>query len=411
MRICVVTHSLYESDCRVMRYAEVLAGRGDEVEVIALQKEGKPAEEVIKGVKVSRVQKRSFQEKKRAAFLWQVMMFFVKATWLVTKRHLQKPYDVLHINSIPDFLVFVAVIPKLMGAGIILDIHDILPELYASKFGVSDKSPGFKVMLFLERISCAFSDHVIIANHIWRDRLLARSLPAEKCTVLLNYPDRSIFRAGLRSRESSEFVILYPGTLNQHQGLDVAIRAFAQVANERPEAMFYIHGEGRCQDELMQLVEEKGLQERVLFRPMLPIREIAKVMADADLAVVPKRKDNFGNEAFSTKIFEFMASGVPVIVSDTKIDKYYFNDSVVRFFESGNVDNLARTMSLVIADASLRRRMAANATGFVSLFDWEVNKGTYTNLVDSVARGKSSNEDYRAAGQVKHAAAQGSGRD
>jgi len=386
MRICVVTHSLYESDCRVMRYAEVLAARGDEVEVIALQKEGKPAEEVIKGVRVSRVQKRSFQEKKRSSFLKGVMTFFLKAAWLVTKRHLQKPYDLLHINSIPDFLVFVALVPKLMGAEIILDIHDILPELYASKFGVSEKSIGFKTMLFLERVSAAFADHVIIANHIWRDRLLARSLTADKCTVLLNYPDRSIFRASYRNRVSPEFIFLYPGTLNQHQGLDVAIRAFALIADKKPAAMFHIHGEGRSQDMLVQLVEQLGLQKRVLFKPMLPIREIAQVMANADLAVVPKRKDNFGNEAFSTKIFEFMSSGVPVIVSETKIDKYYFNESVVKFFEGGNVNDLAEKMILLMEDAELRQRMVANASDFVSSFDWEVNKITYTNLVDSLVR-------------------------
>ena len=53
-----------------------------------------------------------------------------------------------------------------------------------------------------------------------------------------------------------------------------------------------------------------------------------KRMAEADFGIVPKRSEGFGNEAFSTKIFEFMALGIPVIAADTKIDKYYFNDSL-----------------------------------------------------------------------------------
>ncbi|MBS1850158.1 MAG: glycosyltransferase family 4 protein [Acidobacteria bacterium] len=384
MRICMVTHSLYESDSRVMRYAEALAARGDEVEVIALRKEGKPEEEVIAGVRVLRIHPRSFQEKTKLSFLKQVAAFFAKTAWVLSKRHARKPYDLLHIHSIPDFIVFVALLPKLMGAKIILDIHDILPELYASKFHVSEQSLGFKIMLFLEKVSIDFSDHIIIANHIWQDRLLARSLTSDRCTVMLNYPDRSAFYPQPRTRTTDEFVMLYPGTLNKHQGLDVAIRAFALIKDQAPQAMFWIHGEGRTQDALIQLVAQLGLQDRILFKPMLPIREVGAVMANADLAVVPKRKDSFGNEAFSTKIFEFMSVGVPVVVSDTKIDKYYFNDSVVRFFKDGDEKDLAEAMLFMINHPEARMQQARNAAEFVRTYDWDVNKSTYLSLVDSL---------------------------
>jgi glycosyltransferase involved in cell wall biosynthesis len=387
MRICMVTHSLYESDGRVMRYAEALAARGDQVDVIALRKEGKPREETIAGVRVFRVHKRAFNEKQKAAFLKGVLLFFLRAAWLLTRRHLRQPYDLLHIHSLPDFVVFTALIRRLMGAKLILDIHDIMPELYSTKFGVGDRSLGFRAMLFLERASASFSDHVIIANHIWRERLVARSVQSGNCTVFLNYPDFSIFRRANRDRTSGEFILLYPGTLNQHQGLDVAIRAFAKIAPAVPHAVFHIHGEGRTQDVLMRLVEELGMQGRVVFKPMLPIRQIAGVMANADLAVVAKRKNSFGNEAFSTKILEFMASGVPVIVSNTKIDQHYFNDSVVKFFRDGDEDDLARTMLLLINDAGLRERMAANASEFIRSFDWERKKALYISLVDSLVYG------------------------
>ena len=309
---------------------------------------------MIAGVRVFRIQERSFRETRKVSFLKGVSTFFLKAAWMISKRHLRNRYDLFHIHSIPDFMVFVALLPKLLGAKVILDIHDIMPELYASKFGVGERSMGFRSMVALERASTAFADHVIIANHIWRDRLLSRSVDAtSKCTVLLNYADRSIFHPVRRDSAAKEFVMLYPGTLNRHQGLDVAIRAFAKIAAQEPTAVFHIHGEGRSQDVLIKLVEDLGLQGRVLFKPMLPIRQIAPVMANADLAVVPKRKDSFGNEAFSTKILEFMSSGVPVVVSDTKIDQYYFNDSVVKFFRDGDENDLAQTISLLIANQGI----------------------------------------------------------
>jgi glycosyltransferase involved in cell wall biosynthesis len=387
MRICIVTHSLYESDGRVTRYAEALASRGDQVEVFSLRRQGAPTFELINGVQVFRLHTRGFKEKRRASFLKGVLLFFVKAGWLLTKRHLKERYDLIHVNSIPDFLAFLAFVPKLMGCKVILDIHDILPELYASKFGVSNDSLGFKLMLLAERASVAFADHVIVANHIWQERLLSRSLAPRKSTVLLNYPDRSVFKRLRCDRISEEFRIVYPGTLNQHQGLDIAIRAFALIAGKAPKAVFHIHGEGRMCDALAALAAQLGVRERVLFKPMLPIREIAQVMANADLAVVPKRSDSFGDEAFSTKILEFMSVGVPVIVSDTKIDRYYFTPSVVKFFRAGDEEDLAESMLLLIYDENLRQQLVRNACEFVKAFDWTDKKITYLSLVDSLVEG------------------------
>ncbi|HEY4281634.1 MAG TPA: glycosyltransferase, partial [Chthoniobacterales bacterium] len=91
----------------------------------------------------------------------------------------------------------------------------------------------------------------------------------------------------------------------------------------------------------------------------------AGVIESADLGIVPKRNDSFGNEAFSTKILEFMATGVPVIVSDTLIDKYYFDDSIVCFFQAGNEQDLARCMLQLIRDPERRRWQSEQATRFV----------------------------------------------
>ena len=104
----------------------------------------------------------------------------------------------VHVHNVPDFLVFSAAFPKWKGVPVILDIHDLLPEFYASKFKVSHNSFLFKLLTFVERCSAAFATHVIIANHLWRDRLAARSSRAEKCSVVRNHPDLDIFIAQSR---------------------------------------------------------------------------------------------------------------------------------------------------------------------------------------------------------------------
>jgi glycosyltransferase involved in cell wall biosynthesis len=269
---------------------------------------------------------------------------------------------------------------------VILDIHDILPEFYASKFGSSHSSRTFKALLAVERFSARFASHVIIANHIWKERLLSRSVTPDKCTVVLNSPDRSIFtRSAAPARNGNRITLLYPGSLNWHQGLEIAIRAFARISDKVPNADLVIYGDGPSKDELVQLARELGLGNRVQMPASKPLREIAKTIESADIGIVPKRKDSFGNEAFSTKILEFMAMGVPVIVSDTKVDRYYFNDSVVRFFRGGDDEDLARCMLDLILNQAERKQLAQNASRFVEQIDWNAKQGEYLDLVDTLA--------------------------
>ena len=114
-------------------------------------------------------------------------------------------------------------------------------------------------------------------------------------------------------------------------------------------------------------------------------------MRHADLAVVPKRaSSSFGNEAMSTKIMEFMALGVPVIVSRTTVDSHYHDDSRVKFFESENVADLAKAILLVRSDRRLRETMVSHASQYVLLNNWNEKKRIYFQLLDHLCPRKSA---------------------
>jgi glycosyltransferase involved in cell wall biosynthesis len=392
MRVCMIAYSVYESDGRVMRYAETLAERGAEVDMVALARPGRTGDEVIHGVNVFRLQTRTHDEKGQFSYLFRILLFFFRAMWFVGWRELGERYDLVHVHSVPDFLVFIPWLAKMRGARIILDIHDVLPELYASKFGCDERSAIHNLLVQVERKSAAFADYVIIANDIWRDKLLARSVRAEKCTAILNFPNRSIFFRRGRARNDGRFVMLYPGTLNRHQGLDIAIRSLARIKDAAPNADLHIYGEGPAKESLRALAAELGLNGRVRISDARPLRGVAELMEDADLGVVPKRNDSFGDEAFSTKTLEFMAMGIPVLVSDTKIDRYYFNDSMVRFFRAGDERSLSEAMLALIQSPQVRSSLARNAAAFLEGNDWESNKSRYLKIVRHLMAGRSGEE-------------------
>lgn len=362
----MVTYSFYESDSRIIQYASALSQRGDVVDIIALRRPQGPKFEVINGVNIYRIQQRKVNERGPTTYLYRVLKFLFLATLVLTAKHLKHRYSLVHVHSVPDFLVVAALPVRMLGARVILDIHDILPEFYASKFGIKPDSWLFHLLLSVEKLSVKLANHVIIANHIWYDRLVQRSTRPEKCSVICNYPDPEVFHSCRQHRNNGKFVLMYPGTLNWHQGVDVAIRAFAKVKDELPNAEFRIYGEGPMKPSLQELVTELGLDGRVTIHDYLPLNEIAAEMAKADLAIVPKRASSqFGNEAASSKIGEFMAAGVPVIVSRTKIDSLYYDESKVKFFESENESDLANCIVMLQHNPQLRSRLVENANAHI----------------------------------------------
>lgn len=392
MNVCMIAYAFYEGDNRVMRYAESLASRRDQVDVFSLGHEGQQKVEILNGVRVFHVQSRQRNEKTKWSYLFRIAMFFLRAFVTVSARHVRHPYQIVHIHSVPDFLVFAAVLPRLTGARIVLDIHDLSPELYGTKFGSASGSATFSALLMIERLSAAFADHVIAPNHIWYQRLLSRSVPQSKCSVFMNYPDPGVFRPRGRTRNDGKFVMLYPGTLNWHQGLDVAIRAFAKVQHRVPNSEFHIYGEGPSREDLLRLAAELGVGNEVLFHRPVSLREISSVIENADLGIVPKRRDSFGDEAFSTKTLEFMIMGVPVVLAETTVDRHYFNDEVVTFFPSGDDDTLAERMLRLMQDENLRSHQIANARAFVAPYSWDSRKYEYLSLVDQLANAGRTDE-------------------
>ena len=390
LKVCMIAYTFYERDPRVQQYAAALRDRGDTVDIIALNRNGLlPATEVLDGVNVYRIQPRVMDEAGLRSYVVRLLRFLVSALFFLRRKDHERRYDVVHVHNVPDFLVFASLFAKLRGAKVILDIHDLLPELYAGKFRATHGSIGFKLLVLIERCSAAFANHVIVANHVWRDRLAARSSRVDKCSVARNYPNLRIMRnaaAARREKTSGVFVLTYPGSLNWHQGVDVAVRAFARVADQMPDTEFHIYGEGPEKPALIRLAAELGMADRIRFYDFVSTHEVARIMAETDLAIEPKRaKSAFGTEALSTKLLEFMAVGTPIIASRTKCHEYYYDDSLLQYYDNDDEDQLAAQMLRLRNDPVLRNDLVSRASAYVRENNWDIRKWEYLDLIDELA--------------------------
>ena len=383
-RACMVAYSFYEIDNRIKRYAETLVDRGLKVDVFALGRKGDAAVNTINGVTLYKLQEREVNERGKFSHFFRMLKFLSRSTIFLNQQHKIDPYDLIHVHSVPDFEVFAALLPKLKGAKIILDIHDIVPELYSSKFCNGEKGLIYKSLVLTELLSTAFASHVIISNPLWYETLIKRSTPRSKCTTIINYPDKKFFNGHKKVKPNDLFTMIYPGTLNWHQGLDIAIKAFRKIHKDYPNVRFHIYGEGPAKNSLVRLSNKLELKDKVTFKGMVPLEDIAVIMGNADLGIVPKRNDSFGGDAFSTKTLEFMALGVPIILSRTRIDNYYFDEKIAYFFEPENVDDLSQAMGELIANRKMRMELSRNAKIFAREYSWDVRKNIYLEIVDNL---------------------------
>jgi glycosyltransferase involved in cell wall biosynthesis len=385
----MLAYTHYEYDNRVRRYAETLAKRGDQVDVIALSTSENPRpKEEVSGVTVYRIQRRDMDETGKWSYAWRLTRFLLASSRFLTRLHSKYRYDVVHIHNMPDFLVFAAWYPKLRGAKLILDLHDLTPELFGSKFGATPTSSYIRMLKLVERLSCGFVDHVIVSNHLWSETVMERSVPRERCSVMINHVDSAIFYRRRRDRTDGRFIIMFHGGYQWHQGLDLAIEAFALVKPQLQGAELHFYGGGpkNVTEELEKLSGRLGLTGSVKFCGGVRLDSIPAVIANADLGVVPKRADSFGDEAYSTKIMEFMSQGVPVVLSKTKIDSFYFTEGTVHFFPSGDVQALAGAILDVAKNDELRKRLIARGLEYVERNGWDARKKEYLDIVDAISK-------------------------
>jgi glycosyltransferase involved in cell wall biosynthesis len=381
----MIAYTFYETDNRVRRYAESLAARGHAVHVIVLRRPHQPRFEIVKGVALYRIQTRRVSETFALEYLIKLLWFLLNSTLTATLLYFNYRFKVFHIHSIPDFLVFSTLLIRPFGIKVVLDIHDIVPELYASKFRCTSTSCLFRCLLQMEQLACLYADRVVVANDIWRDRLAVRVGPNDHFTTILNYPDTTLFRAEPESPVINEPLrILYPGTLSWHQGVDLLVEAVALLRANNVTVSLTIVGDGAERERLHKQIELHSLEEHVMMMEGVPAEAVAHLMKATDVGVEPKRKESFANEALSTKIFEFMAAGVPVIASDTMAHKRYFNDSSVIFFKSGDVIDLADKILCLANTPRKRSDLRQNGLELVREINWPKKQGFYFSMIDDL---------------------------
>jgi glycosyltransferase involved in cell wall biosynthesis len=370
-RVLFVTHSYYVRDTRPRRHATALADAGWDVEVLCARDDGEPKEERIGAVKIRRLPARR-RRGSRFRYVFEYGSFGAMTWGAMASLHARRRYDLIYVFSIPNILVRAAMVPKLTGARVILDVRDPMPEFFMSKYGLPEEHRLVRALRAEERASCRYATRVVTVHAAMKTLLLRTGVGEDKIGVVMNVPDPTIFgtAASAVRRDPEDRTLLYTGTVAGRYGLDRLIRAAARLKDEIPSIRVRIVGDGDAIPSLKRLAGDLSVADRVAFDGPLPLDRIPDVVRASWIGAQPNPDDPLMRWTLSTKALEWCALGLPVVCSRTEANARAFTDDEVAFIRPGDLDDLCRVLLDAHRDPGRVAAKAAHARRSIARYDW-----------------------------------------
>ncbi len=392
----MVVHAYYDEDPRVRREAETLVAHGREVDVFGLRRPGDEPHGDLEGVFVTRIDVQRHQGAGVATYMGEYLGFLVRATLELAAAHRRRRYGLVQVHSLPDFLVFAALPLRALGVPVVLDLHEAMTEMFASRFPRLDNRPLRWLIETQERASAAVANRVINVNEAMSERMARLGVAAEKLAIVPNAPVLARFDATQHPqrefRSDGQLRVVYTGALTPIYELEVVIDAIGRVAAERPDldVRFDVFGRGDQEQSLRERAAGHGLDGRVTFHGRVPFEAVPRAIAAADIGVAPTRRDAYTESTISGKIFEYGAMRKPAIASWLPLVESTFGRDSVVTYPSGDAAALAAAIVRLADDPPEREARVAATAERVSDLGWEREGVRYVALIDSLAKGRAT---------------------
>ncbi len=384
----MVVYSYSPTDPRPRREADSLINAGYQVDMICLRRPEQVKKETVYGVNVYRINmSKSRTSKSKYVTLYSI--FFLRVFFKLNLLFLKNRYDVIHVHNMPDFLVFLGVIPKIFGKKIILDLHDPSPEILMTKYSEGDAGRLTKLLKWQEKISIKFAHSVITTNKSFLDRFVQRGCPKNKINIIMNSPQESIFNNHVNKAKTNsdekKFTLMFHGVIVERHGLDDLVNAVNILKDIIPGLQLIVYGPGEFVTPFLEMIENLKLGNVIKYCGIVPIDKIAEMIPECDIGIIPNKLGPFTQINFPTRIFEYLHMKKPVVVPKTQGIKDYFDEDSIFYFEAGNVNSLVEVIHYIYSNPEKAEEVVKKGSEIYQNYVWENQSrellGIYENLI------------------------------
>jgi glycosyltransferase involved in cell wall biosynthesis len=389
-RALFIVHSYYLRDTRPRRHATALADAGWEVDVICARDRDEAPVEQRGRVRISRLPARRRRGSKfRYAF--EYVTFALMAFGAATLAFLRRRHRVVYVVGIPNFIVFAALVPRLAGARVLLDMRDPLPEFFQAKYAMPHDAPLIRALRTEEKLSARFASRVVTVVPSMAE-LYARSVSPRKIDIVMNAPDPRVFTddGRLPARDPNGRTMLYTGTVAERYGVDVAVRALARLRDEIPGLRLRIVTKNTREEgvaEVRALAAREGVGDLVSVEGPIPISQMPGVVREAWVGVQPNKSDALMEHSLSQKVLEWVQLGTPVVCGRTRALLDVFDGDELLFHAPGDVDSMCERLREAHADPGALGKRAQRAREACERIGYEAQMAKLLELFGDDGRG------------------------
>jgi glycosyltransferase involved in cell wall biosynthesis len=388
----MVVHSHYPvREPRAERAAHVAVEAGYAVDVICLRLPSEAAAETVDQIRIRRLPIRHLRGAGVVRTMLEYIGFATRSTLAVLETYRRERIDIVYVHAPPDFLIVAALIPRLLGSKVVLDIHDLSSHMFNVRFGGGLLGRQVeRVLRLVERTSCALAHRVITVHEPYREELIAHGVAPGKISVVMNSPAANtleIARAASANGASPDgFVVAYHGTVTHWYGVDLIVEAIARLEDRVPQLRGLILGEGDALPSAEALAHKLGVASRIDF-PTTFVSQIEALtrVAGASCGVIPNRPTPLNRFALSSKLLEYIGLEIPTVVARLETLEAHFGPDEVTFFEPGDVDSLAAAIAWVAEHPEEARAKAVRARDRAQEYSWSASRARLLEALSSVA--------------------------
>jgi len=385
----MVVHSDFPRDVRVVREVRVAVDAGFAVHVIATRREGEPRRQLIDGASVHRLPISHRRGASAFGVFVEYVAFAALATFRLARLSLRRRFDVVHVHNPPDFLIVAALVPKLLGSRVVFDVHDLSSDMFAMRFPSAWWARvGERGLRKMEQVACRVADVVITVHEPYRAELARRGASADRTLVVLNTVDEALLPNPSRPPSRHPFRIVYHGTVTPHYGVGLLVQALGDVIERVSDTRLEIYGEGDAVRELAADAEALGIAARLTMTgELLPQAEVLRRVQGASVGVIPNLPTQLDQFALSTKLFEYVALGIPVVSADLPTIRKHFSDREILYFRAGDYRSLAEAIVAIAddLDGAIDRARAAKRR-YDESYRWQLQADTYAATLQQLAQ-------------------------
>lgn len=380
-------------DRRVWDECRVLVEAGYQVMVVCPQgtdEETEPYAE-LEGVQIYRFPLRFADSGPGYVLEYGLAMWHSLA--MLLRLHRRERLAVVHMCNPPDLMVLAVLPLKLLGARVVYDQHDVVPEFYLSRFPNGPRLVYWALRL-LERLTFAAADAVIATNQSYRALALTRGgVPPERVFVVRNGPDLDRFTpmaADPSLKRGKRYLACYVGVMGHHDGVDYALRALAHLRHDlgRTDVHAAFVGSGDARASSMALTRKLGLDDCVEFTGRLPTELVQLYLSTADVCLSPDPRSTFNDMSTMTKVMEYMAMSCPIVSFDLTESRFSAGEAAV-YASDNDEREFGRLVDELLSDPDRRAAMGAAGRDRVERsLSWNSSKQSLLDAYDHALAGR-----------------------